>query len=252
MLRLLIAKKVWKKHPLLLHHPWRFFFSFFLSGFFLFLFQCWWWPRNGSKHHHVSDFRRLSPKTINYTRAYLFCLPATPSPFFFFFSLLALNLDSLAQLGMRKSQQQERGEKKKQPNKPRKRSSRKCLKKNELPHIPNSQTLRNASHHALSQAVRTHTTNEQAQTHPLSFLSFFRDRSLLTPPVFGHPGKKKKNPRLVLIREMRLPKAKGKEVGGGGELCSCCCCCCWKEIPNGQKACPRFSQARFLLLHVSF
>lgn len=75
MLRLLIAKKVWKKHPLLLHHWWCFFFSFFLSGFFLFLFQCWWWPRNGSKHHHVSDFRRLSPKTINYTRAYLFCLP---------------------------------------------------------------------------------------------------------------------------------------------------------------------------------
>jgi hypothetical protein len=112
---------------------------------------------------------------------------------------------------------------------------------------PHPQTLRNASHHALSQAVRTHTTNEQAQTHPLSFLYFFRDRSLLTPPVFGHPGKKKKNPRLVLICEMRLPEAKGKEVGSGGELCSCC----WKEIPNGQKACPRFPQARFLLLHVS-
>ncbi len=42
--------------------------------------------------------------------------------------------------------------------------------KRTTPH-PNSQTLRNASHHALSQAVRTHTTNEQAQTHPLSFLS---------------------------------------------------------------------------------
>jgi hypothetical protein len=94
---------------------------------------------------------------------------------------------------MRKSQQQERGKKKQTNKQTQKKELTKMLEEKRT--TPHPQTLRNASHHALSLAVRTHTTNEQAKIYPLSFLYFFRDRSLLSPPVFGHPGKKKKNPR---------------------------------------------------------
>ncbi len=172
MLRLLIAKKVWKKHPLLLHHWWCFFLSFFLSGFVLFLFQCWWWPRNGSKHHHVSDFRRLSPKTINCTRAYLFCLPATPS--LFFFSLLALNLDSLAQLGMRKSQQQERGEKKNKQTNPEKGAHENAWRKTHYPTSPNPKER--FTPRAKPGGKNTH--NERTSTNTPAFFSLFLSRSI--------------------------------------------------------------------------
>jgi hypothetical protein len=149
---------------------------------------------------------------------------------------------------MRKSRQQERGEKKTSKQTQKKKLTKMLEEKRTTPHPQFPNPKERFTPRAKPGGKNTH--NERTSTSTPAFFSFFLSRSIAVDTTgLRTSGKKKKNPRLALIREMRLPKAKGKEVGGGGELCSCCC---WKEIPNGQKACPRFSQARFLLLHVSF